>query len=109
MFSSLSYIKSTTPKFKFTMKKVIDDLTKKYRPKSLLLPQEIIFSPELVLTDIYIRGLHVSETSYLMLNILFSRWRGRYISTQEKNQTNCNRHSIKSSNVWKVKHCSDST
>lgn len=55
------------------MKKVIDDLTKKYRPKTLLLPQEIIFSPELVLTDIYIRGLHVSETSYLMLNILFSR------------------------------------
>lgn len=73
MFSSLSYTKSTTPKFKFTLKKVIDDLTKKYHQKSLLLPQETIFSPELVLTDIYIRGLHISETSYLMLNILFSR------------------------------------
>lgn len=39
-----------------------------------------------MLIDIYIRGLRISETSYLMLNILFSRWRGRYISTQGKNK-----------------------
>lgn len=32
-----------------------------WKKKSLLLPQEIIFSAKFLLTDMYIRGLHISE------------------------------------------------